>query len=252
MHRGPIVTLLAAGAVSLLTLSGCASPRDTAAANLEKQARDTRRAQAESTERYAKGRSAYDDGDVVAASKLFAEAASLDSRNVSALMGLGVAAYHLERWGDAVRAFEAAGQLAPARPEPRMNLGTTLERVGRIDQAIEAYEVGLALDPGNLGLQENLARAFVRARRDPERVAELVETALEREYRNDWRRWLQLQAFRLGGQEAERLEQEASLVSEPPEPATENVPKRSMTLPPTQTAPLPPTTRLVPEAEYTR
>ena len=118
IRRGLAGTLLAAGAVSLLTLSGCVSPRDTAAANLERQARATQRARAEAAERYAKGRIAYDDGDVEDASELFGEAASLDPRSVSALMGLGVTAYHLERWGDAVRAFEAAGRLAPLDRSP--------------------------------------------------------------------------------------------------------------------------------------
>ena len=129
-----------------------------------------------------------------------------------------------------------------------MNLGTTLERVGRIDQAIEVYEVGLALDPGNLGLQENLARALVRARREPERVAELVDAALEREYRDDWRRWLRLQAFRLGGQEAVRAEEEASLVAGPSSATPEDDMVRSMTLPPTQAAPRPVAPRAVSEA----
>ena len=196
MSVGFVCLLLA----TVITLPGCAGPQETAAAELERRTRATAKARAEAAERYTEGKSRYENGDVEDAAESFAEAASLDPRSVSALMGLGITAYHQERWGLAVRSFEAAGRLAPARPEPRLNLGTTLERVGRLDQAITAYETGLALDPGNLNLQENLARALVRARREPDRVAELVDTALEQEYREDWRRWLRLQSYRLRGQ----------------------------------------------------
>ena len=58
--------------------------------------------------------------------------------------------------------FEWARKLMPGNPEPRLNLGLTLEHGGRIDEAIQSYEAALALTPEHLDSVQALVRCQIR------------------------------------------------------------------------------------------
>ncbi len=70
--------------------------------------------------------------------------------------GLGQMAVARERLGRAVLALRRAVQADPQRPLPYYHLGIALDQLGHPGEAIEAYEILLALQPENVGAQANL------------------------------------------------------------------------------------------------
>ena len=67
--------------------------------------------------------------------------------------------------GDAERAlsiFQQLAEMAPAHPEVAAGLVRSLVALGRIDDAIRAYQSALALDPDNADAHFNLAGIYER------------------------------------------------------------------------------------------
>jgi len=84
----------------------------------------------------------------------------------------------------------------PGHPDPRINLGITLERGGRVDDALAAYHSALEVYPGHMPAMQALARLQVRADRiDAETVQLLDEIALNGE-NESWRQWARGQQAR--------------------------------------------------------
>lgn len=112
-------------------------------------------------------------------------------------------AIYLER-GDlyaAASEFSWARRLLPGHPDPRLNLALTLERAGRIEEAVEEYGSALEVYPGHIQTIQALARCRVRAADggggdDPGLVAHLREIALRGETA-EWREWARLRLSRL-------------------------------------------------------
>lgn len=148
---------------------------------------------------YREGMDLEEAGKAVEAQRRLWEAVVADKHNVYAWMGLGTVNFGLEDYFGAAEAFYEASRLAPSRYEPHHNLGLVYESVGRLDDAIKSYEVALRLEGEELSVIENLARALIRARRNPDRARELMERALARENRPEWRQWLERQSVRLAG-----------------------------------------------------
>ena len=85
----------------------------------------------------------------------------------------------------------------PGHPDPRMNLGLTLERAGSTDLAIESYRAALEARPGHVPSTQALARLLVRSAREDEKLSDYLDKiALEGET-SEWREWAKRQ--RLGG-----------------------------------------------------
>ena len=87
--------------------------------------------------------------------------------------------------------FEYATKLMPDRPEPFNNLGLVLETVGKLDQAIEAYEKAYALASSNPEFVGNLARARLRRNEEDPVVRGLLCDLLLIDTRPDWIHWAQ-------------------------------------------------------------
>lgn len=205
--------LIAIGAFAVMVgLAGCKSDQDMAREALARKVEARRAAQAESRALYTKAMRLYhkEDAELTQAADLLVRAVALDDRHARAWLALGVVQQQREQIAEAAKAYQEAAKLSRARFEPYYNLGTLYESVGSYSRAIEAYETALELAPDNLHVIENLARAYVRAKRDLPRAQNLIDQALEREFRPDWRRWLELQSISLatqvrGGQQHEEV-----------------------------------------------
>ncbi len=92
---------------------------------------------------------------------------------------------------EAANEFEWARKLMPGHPAPRVNLAMTLERAGRYDDAISAYDAALAVFDGHLPALQGKARLQIRKNRiDETTLAMLDEIALRGDA--DWREWARL------------------------------------------------------------
>jgi len=80
----------------------------------------------------------------------------------------------------AVEHLSRAARLSPSNPRPYKSLAPLLERMGRRDEALAAYEAGTRLDPGDAGLRFNHGRALLASDRPAE--AEQVLAALARDH----------------------------------------------------------------------
>lgn len=77
----------------------------------------------------------------------------------------------------------------PGHPDPRMNLALTLEKAGRVDEALAQYRRALEVHPGHRPTVQALTRLEVRAGRvDDQTLQRLATLSLEGED-EAWRRW---------------------------------------------------------------
>lgn len=125
------------------------------------------------------------------AERLLREALEADLFHGPAHNNLGV--LHLSRGElyEAASEFEWARRLMPGHPDPRLNLAITLERAGRVDEAIDEYRSALEVYPGHIQSIQALARCRLRHRseaHDAELTTHLREIALRGE-NEDWRQW---------------------------------------------------------------
>jgi len=98
---------------------------------------------------------------------------------------------------EAANEFEWARKLMPGHPAPRVNLAMTLERAGRFDDAISAYDAALAVFDGHLPAIQGKARLQIRSGRvDETTLAMLDEISLRGD--DDWREWARLWRMKLG------------------------------------------------------
>ncbi len=91
----------------------------------------------------------------------------------------GVALRRLERWEEAVAAYEASWQLEPENIPVFVNISVPLEELGRHEEAVVWLERGAAQYPDHLGIVETLALVHIehddhgRARAPAERALAL-------------------------------------------------------------------------------
>ena len=129
------------------------------------------------------------ESDPARAEKLLREALTLDLYHGPAHNNLGV--LHLERGElyEAANEFEWARKLMPGHPDPRLNLALTLERAGRIDEALAACDSALEVYPGHIATTQALARIQLRHRRTDDRTYDLLEEIAMRGETEQWREW---------------------------------------------------------------
>ena len=77
------------------------------------------------------------------AERLLREALTADLYYGPGHNNLGVMYLKQGQLYEAANEFEWARKLMPGHPDPRMNLALTLERAGRIDEALATYETAL-------------------------------------------------------------------------------------------------------------
>ncbi len=139
------------------------------------------------------------DSDPARSEALLRKALSADLYNGPAHNNLGVL-YLKQNPPDLYQAageFEWARKLMPGHPDPRLNLAITLERAGRVDEAIQAYRAALEVYPDHLPSLQGLTRAQVRyAKTDDKTAAQLDQIALRGES-EAWRDWARAQKLKL-------------------------------------------------------
>ena len=184
--------------MATLALCGCqAAASDRAQEALARQAEERRAAQERSEELTHRGQSAYDKAQHEEAKAKLTEAVATDPSNARAWMTLGLVEYAREDYYKSAEAFYQASRLTPLRYEPRFNLGSVLEAAGKHSKAIHEYEAALALAPDQLEVMENLIRCYIHVGEKPDLTRQLIQTAIKREDRPEWRAWLQKQASAL-------------------------------------------------------
>ena len=76
----------------------------------------------------------------------------------------GVRAAEHDLWREAVLHFERAHEIAPGDAAALNNLGVAYERLGRIEEAFEAYRQARMLDPSDRRIDDNLTACVGRWR----------------------------------------------------------------------------------------
>ena len=105
--------------------------------------------------------------------RVYRDAVALDSQNVFAHYGLGVAAAAAGQPDDALRAFEQAAALAPQDPAPLRAAGRLHLESGALDKALAAFDRGLARQPKFVPLMLDRSDALARQARWSDAAAQL-------------------------------------------------------------------------------
>ena len=67
----------------------------------------------------------------------------------------GISVAQAELWQEAIYRWKRAAEIDPSYAAAWNNLGIAYEREGSFDEALEAYETALDLEPDNLLIQQN-------------------------------------------------------------------------------------------------
>ena len=181
-----------------LLAAGChPSPQELARQELQAELAERQARRNESAKHYDEGMAFYRSGQLARADEALNRAIQADEGSAAAWTARGIVLAESDRPLEALQAFERASRLAPLRYEPRFNMGSAFESLGRYEQAVCSYEQALELAPGELQTMENLARCYIRLNTKLDQAEEMIRRALVRETRPNWRMWLEDQATRL-------------------------------------------------------
>lgn len=129
--------------------------------------------------------------DPTDAEHLLRQALEADLYCGSAHNNLGVLLLEQGRLYEAAGEFEWARKLMPGHPDPRVNLGITLERVGKTQDALESYESALSVYEGYLPALQGRTRLEISSGRWADgTTSTLDEIALRGS--DAWREWAML------------------------------------------------------------
>lgn len=127
---------------------------------------------------YAMARLAHAEGQLAMAAQRYEHVLSLKSDHVGALNALGVIRSQNGRTSEALELFGRARDLAPLAAHIHNNIGYTLLREERLDEAQEALTRALTLQPDNAQTRWNMEQlAKARADQDSARTAAPVQPA---------------------------------------------------------------------------
>ena len=129
------------------------------------------------------------ESDPDQAEALLREALAADIFFGPAHNNLGVLYLTRDQFYEAASEFEWARKLMPGHPDPRLNLGITLERAGRGDDAIAAYTAALEVYPDYLPAIQGMARHSVRFGLSDERLNGWLREIVMRSTDPKWREW---------------------------------------------------------------
>lgn len=186
---GAVSIRIAVSLVVLIALAsalpGCATSNDPYSP-LTEASRDTAEAQ-RLTQQAAKILDSHPDK----AEKLLREALNKDLYHGPAHNNLGVLCLKQGQLYSAAAEFEWARKVMPGHPDPRVNLALTLERAGRINDALKAYAAALEVYPEYLAAVQGLARLQVRHDLRDERTTPYLRDIAFRGESAQWRDWAQ-------------------------------------------------------------
>lgn len=137
------------------------------------------------------------ESDPARAEELMHVALKADSYHGPAHNDVGVLYLRQSRLYEAANEFELARKLLPGSPEPRLNLGLTLEKAGLYERAFEAYDAALEVSPGHIRTIQAIARLTLRTGRKSDRLPGMLEDITLRGETEKWRSWAQEQMSRL-------------------------------------------------------
>ncbi len=102
---------------------------------------------------------------------------------------LGLVCLEQGRLNEAARNFNLAASNMPRDPSPYYNLGLVWEKAGRMEQAAAEYRKALKIDPDNITVTANLARALVLAGKKDDETRRLLKEVILKDARAEWVRW---------------------------------------------------------------
>jgi tetratricopeptide (TPR) repeat protein len=137
------------------------------------------------------------DIDLPKAEELLHSALQADLYHGPAHNNLGVLYLRQSRLFEAANEFELARKLMPGNPDPRLNLGLTLEKAGLYERAFFAYNAALEVSPSHIRTLQAIARLDLRTARKDDRLLEMLEDVTLRGETPAWRNWAQEQMSRL-------------------------------------------------------
>ena len=175
---------------ALLLAFGCARPINGPYQTPHEGARNPLRAQ-ELTQQAAE----IIDTDPEKAERRLREALRADLYHGPAHNNLGVLYLSQSKLYEAANEFEWARKLMPGHPDPRMNLALTLERAGRIDEALATYGTALEVYPNHLPTIQALARLQLRRNRTDGRTSDFLQEIALRGG-PQWQQWARQQMTR--------------------------------------------------------
>ena len=175
----------------LLLLPGCAVRTGSPYETLQEVGRNSLKAQ-ELTKQAAE----LIDRDPQEAERLLRKALTADLYYGPGHNNLGVIYLKQGQLYEAANEFEWARKLMPGHPDPRMNLALTLERAGRIEEALATYDTALEVYPNHLPTMQALCRCQLRHNRSDDRTGEMLKEIALRGETEEWREWARLQLTR--------------------------------------------------------
>ncbi len=187
-HHQPAASIIA-GLVLVALMSGCHRFHRPDPPQYQTLPEDLTKDEEHASTLHAKAVRHMDRGDLDGAEKLLKKALDIDVSFGPAHNTLGKVYYRQHKLYLAAWEFQYAAKLMPERSEPINNLGLTFEKAGRIDEAIEWYERGLDVTPGNPDIVGNLVRAKIRRGDQDSEVDGLLEEVLVYDSRRNWIQW---------------------------------------------------------------
>jgi len=125
------------------------------------------------------------------AESLLREALTKDLYHGPAHNNLGVLLLSRGELYAAASELEFARKLMPGHPDPRINLALTLERAGRVDEAMRNYTSAMEVYPEHIAAAQGLVRLQVRHDRRDDRTERLLRDIALRGETEEWRVWAQ-------------------------------------------------------------
>lgn len=185
MIRDSLTTCLLALALST---TGCHTPNDSRTDDPYRPMSEENRNPVRAMELNAQGADLITENPS-SAERLLRDALSEDLYCGPAHNNLGVVFLKQGKLYEAASEFEWARKLMPGHPDPRTNLGMTLERAQHVDEAIAAYKSALEVITGDVGAMQALARAQVYHEKTDEGTERLLKEIAVRGETEEWRRW---------------------------------------------------------------
>lgn len=157
-----------------------------------KTARDTFKAQSLNQKA-----AAIMDKDPAKAESVLRDALTADLFFGPAHNNLGIVYLRKNELFSAASEFEWARKLMPGHPDPRMNLALTLERAGRVDEALTAYASALETYEGHMPTIEAMTRLRIKSGRADDKTRSMLEDIALKGETQQWRQWAKMQLTKM-------------------------------------------------------
>lgn len=184
MIRSLALALLGFGLTSCASRAGPHAPQNQAS-------RDSLRARA-----LTQSAAAIMDTDPAKAELLLRDALTLDQLHGPAHNNLGIMFLRKHELFNAASEFDSTRKLMPGHPHPRLNLAITLERAGRVDEALATYASALEVYQGHMPTIEAMTRLRIKSGRTDEKTKGMLEEIAFKGETPQWREWARGQMTR--------------------------------------------------------